>query len=191
MIRSAQVALISIPILTAYIDQWFYKCLLRKNYFGCTMYPRQCSGDWYACPIPFLRLPAKYRVVSYRLCSQDFLGRSTARSSFLIWTHRLNGIAYNNAFVPEGASSTEKYKERYDGKGSKLQEDGSWGCRYGAIIPTYHRSWLDSKFSFLCLHFNMKCSEWSSTNVGKRFTGALPCLLLYQHRLVAIQIQET
>jgi hypothetical protein len=39
----------------------------------------------------------------------DFLGRSSARGSFLIWTHHLKDITYNTSFVPEGASSTEIY----------------------------------------------------------------------------------
>ena len=33
----------------------------------------------------------------------DFLGRSTARGGFLIWTHHLKQTVYNPTFVPEGA----------------------------------------------------------------------------------------
>ena len=36
----------------------------------------------------------------------DFLGRSTARGSFLIWTRHLNEMVYNPTFVPEGAPVT-------------------------------------------------------------------------------------
>ena len=36
----------------------------------------------------------------------DFLGRSTARGSFLIWTHYMKQTVYNLTFVPEGAPVT-------------------------------------------------------------------------------------
>ena len=38
----------------------------------------------------------------------DFLGRSTARGSFLIWTHRMKDMSYNSTFVPEGAPVTSE-----------------------------------------------------------------------------------
>lgn len=36
----------------------------------------------------------------------DFLGRSTARGSFLIWTHYMKQTVYNSIFIPEGAPVT-------------------------------------------------------------------------------------
>ena len=36
----------------------------------------------------------------------DYLGRSTARGSFLIWTHNMKEISYNPTFIPEGAPVT-------------------------------------------------------------------------------------
>jgi len=39
----------------------------------------------------------------------DFLGRSTARGSFLIWTHNMKNITYNASFVPDGALPSETY----------------------------------------------------------------------------------
>lgn len=36
----------------------------------------------------------------------DFLGRSTARGGFLIWTHNMKQTVYNPTFVPEGAPVT-------------------------------------------------------------------------------------
>ena len=36
----------------------------------------------------------------------DFLGRSTARGSFLIWTHYMKQTVYNPTFIPEGAPVT-------------------------------------------------------------------------------------
>jgi len=36
----------------------------------------------------------------------DYLGRSTARGGFLIWTHKMKEMLYNSTFVPEGAPVT-------------------------------------------------------------------------------------
>ena len=36
----------------------------------------------------------------------DVVGRSTARGSFLIWTHHMNQTAYNLTLVPKGAPVT-------------------------------------------------------------------------------------
>ena len=36
----------------------------------------------------------------------DFLGRSTARGGFLIWTHHMKQTVYNSTFVPNGAPAT-------------------------------------------------------------------------------------
>ncbi|KAK7470126.1 hypothetical protein VKT23_001567 [Stygiomarasmius scandens] len=39
----------------------------------------------------------------------DFLGRSSARGAFMIWTHHLKNITYSSAFVPVGAPESETY----------------------------------------------------------------------------------
>ena len=36
----------------------------------------------------------------------DFIGRSTARGGFLIWTHHMNHTVHNPTFVPDGAPVT-------------------------------------------------------------------------------------
>ena len=36
----------------------------------------------------------------------DYLGRSSARGGFLIWTHNMKDISYNQTFVPQGAPVT-------------------------------------------------------------------------------------
>jgi FAD binding domain len=36
----------------------------------------------------------------------DYLGGSTARSGFLLWTHNMKEMLYNSTFVPEGAPVT-------------------------------------------------------------------------------------
>ncbi|KAF8340248.1 hypothetical protein F5887DRAFT_1062652 [Amanita rubescens] len=40
----------------------------------------------------------------------DFLGRSIARGAFMIWTHNLKNISYDDQFVPTGAPSNEAYQ---------------------------------------------------------------------------------
>jgi len=40
----------------------------------------------------------------------DYLGRSTARGGFLLWTHNLKDKAYNAGFVPKGAPSSETFE---------------------------------------------------------------------------------
>ncbi|KAK7470124.1 hypothetical protein VKT23_001565 [Stygiomarasmius scandens] len=39
----------------------------------------------------------------------DFLGRSSARGAFMIWTHHLKNTTFNANFVPEGAPDSETY----------------------------------------------------------------------------------
>jgi FAD binding domain len=39
----------------------------------------------------------------------DYLGRSTARGGFLIWTHNMKEILYNSTFVPKGAPVTTEH----------------------------------------------------------------------------------
>jgi len=44
----------------------------------------------------------------------DFLGRSTARGGFLLWTHHLKDKAYNASFTPQGSPSTHTYEGRIE-----------------------------------------------------------------------------
>ncbi|KAI9572546.1 hypothetical protein HD554DRAFT_2293303 [Boletus coccyginus] len=39
----------------------------------------------------------------------DFLGRSAARGSFVVWTHNMKNITYDPTFVPQGAPANETY----------------------------------------------------------------------------------
>ncbi|KAK1228962.1 hypothetical protein PQX77_008002 [Marasmius sp. AFHP31] len=52
----------------------------------------------------------------------DYLGRSSARNGFMIWTHHLKDIAYNETFVPEGAPTTETYQALTLGAGVQWRE---------------------------------------------------------------------
>ncbi|KAI9461137.1 hypothetical protein HD554DRAFT_2292489 [Boletus coccyginus] len=40
----------------------------------------------------------------------DYLGRSTAPGSFVVWTHNMKNITYNRTFVPQGAPANETYE---------------------------------------------------------------------------------
>ena len=44
--------------------------------------------------------------VAIKNTGHDYLGRSTARGGFLIWTHFMKDILYNSTFVPDGAPVT-------------------------------------------------------------------------------------
>jgi len=39
--------------------------------------------------------------------SYNFLGRSTARGSFLLWMHHFKDVTYSESFIPAGAPATE------------------------------------------------------------------------------------
>ncbi|KAK7060233.1 hypothetical protein VNI00_000998 [Paramarasmius palmivorus] len=93
----------------------------------------------------------------------DYLGRSAARNSFMIWTHHLKNITYNAAFVPANSTSSETFKaltleagvqwqEAYDAAeqngrvivggisaGGSVGAAGGWvlGGGHSALAPTY------------------------------------------------------
>ena len=39
----------------------------------------------------------------------DYLGRSSARDSFLIWTHHMKNITFHDSFTPTGATDSATY----------------------------------------------------------------------------------
>ncbi|KAF9458245.1 hypothetical protein BDZ94DRAFT_1240156 [Collybia nuda] len=54
--------------------------------------------------------------------SHDYLGRSTARGSFVLWTHNLKNITYDPSFVPSGAPSGKSYQALTVGAGVQWNE---------------------------------------------------------------------
>ncbi|KAK2462839.1 hypothetical protein APHAL10511_005151 [Amanita phalloides] len=52
----------------------------------------------------------------------DYLGRSMARGAFMIWTHNLKDIAYDDNFVPDGGSSKHTFKALTLGAGVQWHE---------------------------------------------------------------------
>ncbi|KAF9262895.1 FAD-binding domain-containing protein [Marasmius fiardii PR-910] len=52
----------------------------------------------------------------------DFLGRSTARNAFLLWTHHMKNITYNDTFVPVGGPGNKTYKALTVGAGVQWHE---------------------------------------------------------------------
>ncbi|TFK31866.1 hypothetical protein BDQ12DRAFT_693389 [Crucibulum laeve] len=52
----------------------------------------------------------------------DYLGRSTARGGFMLWTHHMKDIVYSPAFIPEGAQSSEAFNAITLGAGVQWHE---------------------------------------------------------------------
>ncbi|KIK22580.1 hypothetical protein PISMIDRAFT_499320 [Pisolithus microcarpus 441] len=93
----------------------------------------------------------------------DFLGRSTARGAFVIWTHNMKSITFDAQFTPRGAPANETYQavivgagvqwyEAYDtvnqngrmmvggaSLGGSVGAGGGWlqGGGHSALSPTY------------------------------------------------------
>ncbi|EAU80813.2 FAD/FMN-containing protein [Coprinopsis cinerea okayama7 len=88
----------------------------------------------------------------------DFLGRSTARGAFLIWTHHMKDIQVHTDFVPDGAPDgvegqhgvqwNEAYKAAHEAgrtlvggitAGGSVGAAGGWvmGGGHSALSPTY------------------------------------------------------
>lgn len=56
-----------------------------------------------------MMIPFHFGLSDAFVCRHDYLGRSAARDSLLLWTHHLKNITYDSALVPQGAPSTESY----------------------------------------------------------------------------------
>ena len=41
----------------------------------------------------------------------DYLGRSSGRGSFLIWTHHMKNITFHESFTPKGATDSVTYDD--------------------------------------------------------------------------------
>ncbi|KAJ8082048.1 hypothetical protein PM082_007894 [Marasmius tenuissimus] len=52
----------------------------------------------------------------------DYLGRSSARNGFMIWTHHMKSISYSETFVPEGGPEAETYQALTLGAGVQWRE---------------------------------------------------------------------
>ncbi|KAJ3520405.1 hypothetical protein NM688_g9166 [Phlebia brevispora] len=58
----------------------------------------------------------------------DYLGRSTARKSFLIWTHFMKNITFHGTFVPVGGPKSAEYNDVVT-----LEAGVQWGEAYPAV----------------------------------------------------------
>ncbi|KIJ60446.1 hypothetical protein HYDPIDRAFT_117153 [Hydnomerulius pinastri MD-312] len=93
----------------------------------------------------------------------DYMGRSAARGSFVVWTHNMKNITYEPTFVPQGAPANETYDavtlgagvqwyEAYDAvnlhgrmmvggasAGGSVGAAGGWlaGGGHSALAPSY------------------------------------------------------
>ncbi|KAJ2933089.1 hypothetical protein H1R20_g3993, partial [Candolleomyces eurysporus] len=86
----------------------------------------------------------------------DYLGRSTGRNSFMIWTHLMKDIEFNDAFVAEGGDGSEQHEavtlgagvqwiEAYAAVGARdrlivggISPDGSVGAAGGWVLGGGH-----------------------------------------------------
>ncbi|KAM6494766.1 FAD binding domain containing protein [Amanita muscaria] len=65
----------------------------------------------------------------------DFLSRSMARDAFMLWTHHLKDIAYDDAFLPSGApSNASTYKALTVGAGVQWNEAYAAADTHGRSI---------------------------------------------------------
>ncbi|KAH7886480.1 hypothetical protein F5I97DRAFT_1829115 [Phlebopus sp. FC_14] len=64
----------------------------------------------------------------------DYLGRSTARGSFVVWTHNMKNITYSPAFVPLGAPANETDDAVTLSAGVEWQEAYGTVNQYGRMM---------------------------------------------------------
>ncbi|KAF9236141.1 hypothetical protein BU15DRAFT_77241 [Melanogaster broomeanus] len=64
----------------------------------------------------------------------DYLGRSSARGSFVVWTHNMKNISYNPAFVPQGGPANDTYDAVTLGAGVQWHEAYDAVNQYGRMM---------------------------------------------------------
>ncbi|KAG9310435.1 hypothetical protein JVU11DRAFT_9575 [Chiua virens] len=64
----------------------------------------------------------------------DFLGRSAARGSFMVWTHNMKNITYHDMFTPQGPQANEAYDAITLGAGVQWHEAYAAANNHGRLI---------------------------------------------------------
>ncbi|KAF8553169.1 FAD-binding domain-containing protein [Imleria badia] len=64
----------------------------------------------------------------------DYLGRSAARGSFVVWTHNMKSITYSSTFIPRGAPAGETYEAVTLGAGVQWYEAYAAVNNYGRLM---------------------------------------------------------
>ncbi|KAN0101201.1 hypothetical protein V8E55_001185 [Tylopilus felleus] len=64
----------------------------------------------------------------------DYLGRSAARGSFVVWTHNMKNITYNTTWVPHGAPPSETFEAVTLGAGVQWHEAFDAVNNYGRLM---------------------------------------------------------
>ncbi|KAF9236124.1 hypothetical protein BU15DRAFT_50483 [Melanogaster broomeanus] len=64
----------------------------------------------------------------------DYLGRSAARGSFVVWTHNMKNISYSPSFVPQGGSANDTYDAVTLGAGVQWHEAYDAVNQYGRMM---------------------------------------------------------
>ena len=107
----------------------------------------------------------------------DYLGRSTARGGFLIWTHNMKETLYNSTFVPEGAPVTTENTFNGDFPPFSFQISSDWSC---TVLPSAHLSchfwgWCSMAWrirlcsearTVRCWRYFRRCFSWRCWRMG-------------------------
>ncbi|KAK7051653.1 hypothetical protein VNI00_004632 [Paramarasmius palmivorus] len=87
-----------------------------------------------------VRFAAKHNLrLVIKNTGHDYLGRSAAPDSFMIWTHNLKNLVYDEAFIPANSNSTETFKGEYlpltFEAGIQWREAYAAADQHGRVIP--------------------------------------------------------
>ncbi|CEL56997.1 6-hydroxy-D-nicotine oxidase OS=Arthrobacter oxidans PE=1 SV=2 [Rhizoctonia solani AG-1 IB] len=75
--------------------------------------------------VKYVRFATKHNLrIVIKNTGHDLLGRSTGKGGFALWTHKMNGIQFNQTFLPEGCS------KEIDGGLMTLDAGVQWGEAY-------------------------------------------------------------
>ncbi|KAJ7648520.1 FAD-binding domain-containing protein [Mycena rosella] len=78
-------------------------------------------------------------LLSIKNTGHDFIGRSVLKNSLALWTHNLNNISYNAAFVPEGGQADVNYTAITLGAGAQWYDVYKFADDHNVtVVGGYH-----------------------------------------------------
>ncbi|KAJ7720629.1 FAD-binding domain-containing protein [Mycena metata] len=78
-------------------------------------------------------------LLSIKNTGHDFIGRSVLKNSLALWTHNLNNISYNAAFVPEGGQADVNYTAITLGAGAQWYDVYKFADEHNVtVVGGYH-----------------------------------------------------
>ncbi|KAF5371143.1 hypothetical protein D9758_004173 [Tetrapyrgos nigripes] len=125
----------------------------------------------------------------------NYLGRSTAKGAFMIWTHHLKDITTNSAFVPNGAPESKMH----NGWDLRPQHARGWltGGRHGAFSPQHGPSvniaiqittvMASSKHLTANSHVNFELF-WAVRGGGEGTYGVLTSVTYRTHKITPLTV---